>query len=64
MDPNAAWQEIAAAIEADDCHRAAELAEDLLGWLNRKGFPPKVTGNVAFDRIVVHATCSRLVTGK
>ena len=64
MDPDATWRELAAAIAAEDCNRAAEIAEDLLGWLNRKGFPPKVTGHVVFDRIVVHAACCRIVTGK
>jgi hypothetical protein len=62
MDPNAAWRELASAIECDDWGHAAEIADGLLAWLARAGFPPKVTGHVEFDRIVVQAACWRIAT--
>jgi hypothetical protein len=57
MDPNAAWKEMAAAVENDDWEIADELAEGLLGWLERGGFPPSITGQDEFDRIAAKAAC-------
>ena len=60
MDPDKAWREIAEAIGDDDWVRAAELADGLILWLDRDGYAPKVTGQIIFDRMVVHATCDRI----
>jgi len=56
MDPNQVWSDLARAIERDDWDEATELAEMLVDWIERQGFPPTITGNTAFDRIVTAAT--------
>ena len=61
MDPEKAWRQLAEAIANDDSSLATELADGLLAWLDRNGFPPKITGLLAFDRMVVEATCDRIV---
>ena len=60
MDPDKAWRQLAEAIADDDWTLATELADGLLAWLDRNGCPPKVTGQIIFDRMVVHATCDRI----
>jgi len=40
MDPQAAWNEIQAAHRAGDRETVRELAQSLLDWLARGGFPP------------------------
>jgi len=56
MDPDATWQML---IEAycNDWERAAEIAGDLLYWLDRGGFPPTITGNKEFDKLIARTTC-------
>lgn len=39
MDPDAALKELLLAVEAGDVDRVEELAEGLLNWLQRGGFP-------------------------
>jgi hypothetical protein len=57
MDPNQAWLDLASAIDDDDWDRASEIADDLLEWLTKGGFTPKVTGQPTFDGLVVRCTC-------
>lgn len=42
MDPQATWEQLLAAYEAGDWDLIEELATDLLAWLDRGGFPPKL----------------------
>ena len=56
MDPNQTWHDLGRAIERDDWDEATDLAELLVDWIERQGFPPTITGIVAFDRIVTAAT--------
>ena len=57
MDPNRTWQELVDAVRNDDWVPAADLAEVLLDWLNRDGFPPNITGIREFDRVAARAVC-------
>lgn len=56
MDPNATWRMLAESYGSDSDH-AKELAQALLYWLDKGGFPPKITGNAELDRIVAWNTC-------
>jgi len=62
MDPNEIWQNLARAIERDDWDEATELAEILVEWIERQGFPPTITGIAAFDRIVTAAAARAIAT--
>jgi hypothetical protein len=42
MDPDACWRDLVEAIQESDYKTAGERAEDLLGWMKRGGFPPKI----------------------
>lgn len=42
MDPHAAWRELLAAFAAKEWSQVQELAESLVNWLDRGGFPPHV----------------------
>ena len=42
MDPQATWDQLLAAFAAGDWDIIEERATDLLAWLDRGGFPPKV----------------------
>lgn len=55
MDPNVAWKELSECFNRSDEHdwdRITELADGLLHWLKRDGFPPTITGNREFDKLV------------
>ena len=43
MDPQAAWNELLCAWRCCQWHVVAELAEALLAWLAKGGFPPETT---------------------
>ncbi len=45
MDPQATWQELLEARLNRDWNRAEELADALLAWLQRRGFPPHTVGD-------------------
>ena len=46
MDPQTAWDELLTAYAASEWDRVQELAEGLLTWLRRGGFPPRaITGD-------------------
>jgi hypothetical protein len=62
MDPNQAWHELADAVTEERWEEAAEIAENLLCWLDRGGFPPKITGLKEFDQIVAKSTCDSVMT--
>ena len=40
MDPQAAWRDLIAAYAEGDWHRLIDVADGLLAWLDRGGFPP------------------------
>lgn len=42
MDPQAAWDQLLAAYAAGDWDAIEERATELLSWLDRGGFPPRV----------------------
>lgn len=42
MDPQAAWDQLLAAYAEGDWEAIEERATDLLAWLDRGGFPPKI----------------------
>ncbi len=44
MDPQATWYELLEARSQRDWDRAEELANDLLDWMQRRGFPPQTIG--------------------
>lgn len=43
MDPQVAWQELMDAFHQLDWARVRDLAEGLLQWMNRGGFPPETS---------------------
>ena len=63
MDPTACWLSLVEAYTTDEesWERIEELAQDLLCWLEKGGFPPTFTGNQEFDRLVVKATCEAIL---
>jgi hypothetical protein len=50
MDPQAAWEALLEARQQRDWDRAEELANSLLEWLNKQGFPPETVGSRAIGR--------------
>ena len=42
MDPNATWRELIDAHAIQDGERVEELAQALISWLDRGGFPPTI----------------------
>ena len=42
MDPQAAWDQLLAAYAAGDWDILEDRATDLIAWLDRGGFPPKI----------------------
>jgi len=59
MDPNTCWLELSEAF-GEDCDRAMELADSLLHWMERGGFPPQITGRTEFDRLISTRTCQAI----
>lgn len=57
MDPDAAFSLLKDQIENAEWHETAETAENLLEWLAKGGFPPKVTNSRAVDRVIAESTC-------
>ena len=61
MDPQAAWDQLLAAYAAGDWDLIEERATELLEWLDRDGFPPKVLGRAEldpdWDRALARAGC-------
>jgi hypothetical protein len=50
MDPQAAWDQLIEAYTQRDWSAVEELAEGLLHWLSRGGFPPRTVPKLAMDR--------------
>jgi hypothetical protein len=50
MDPQAAWTELLQARLQRDWDRAEELAESLMDWMKKQGFPPETVGNRTIGR--------------
>jgi hypothetical protein len=57
MDPDKAFVLLTDQIEKDEWQEAAETAENLLVWLQKEGFPPRITGRTTVDRIIAESTC-------
>lgn len=61
MDPQATWDQLLAAYAAGDWDVIEERATDLIAWLDRGGFPPKVLKQPElgpdFDRVLARAGC-------
>jgi hypothetical protein len=59
IDPNACWLELSEAF-GEDWDRAEELADALLDWMERGGFPPQITGRTELDRLIAKQTCQAI----
>jgi len=61
VDPQATWDELLEAYAEADWDRVEELADALIRWLQRGGFPPRaVTGSDMghdWDRAIALAGC-------
>lgn len=61
MDAQATWEQLLAAYAAGDWDLIEERATDLLGWLDRGGFPPKVLARADLgedgNRVLARAGC-------
>lgn len=61
MDPQAAWDRLLSALEVGELEEAADVAGDLIAWLDRLGFPPQIfSGHTlpeGWCRVVVRAAC-------
>jgi len=60
MDPQAAWTEMLEAINHRNWDRVQELADGLLDWLRRRGFPPQTTViemRRGWDRVIAEFSC-------
>ena len=61
MDPQVTWEQLLAAYASGDWNRIEENAQELLHWLSRDGFPPKVLTHPGlgtdFNRALAHAGC-------
>lgn len=55
MDPQATWEELLKARQERDWDRAEELAENLLEWMKKRGFPPTTVGEATIGRTWHHA---------
>ncbi len=62
MDVTKAWVDLSQAVADDDWDQAGELAEAILGWLAKDGFPPIITGVRSFDIIAARAACEAIMT--
>jgi len=61
MDPQATWEQLLAAYTAGDWDILEERATDLIGWLDRGGFPPTIINQTDLDsdwnRALARAGC-------
>jgi hypothetical protein len=60
MDPQACWLELQEAVATAFWGTAILKAEELLTWLEKDGFPPRISGYPVFDRIIARATCTAI----
>lgn len=65
MDPQATWNDLLAALAAQDLSAAQESAEYLAEWLRRGGFPPLTLTAVprgdALHRLIALAVCDHVL---
>ena len=59
MDPQATWNQLQAAYRSADWEIASELAQALLDWLERGGFPPTIQGAEPHDHAQQRALAIR-----
>ena len=64
MDPTASWEELSRAIAGDNWPVASILADEILAWLRKGGFPPRISGVEQFDRIVARSMCESIAAWK
>ena len=61
MDPQATWEQLLRAYAAGDWDAIEERATELIEWLDRGGFPPRVLSNQKlgpdWDRALARAGC-------
>ena len=61
MDPQATWEQLLAAYAAGDWDLIEERATELIEWLDRGGFPPKVLTHSDLgedgNRVLARAGC-------
>ena len=61
MDPQATWDQLLSALAEGDWDQIEELANALLDWLSRDGFPPIAIGTPnlgpEFERAICRAGC-------
>jgi hypothetical protein len=60
MDPQSTWKQLLSAYTDGDWDLIEELANELLHWLDRGGFPPKVIDHPELDdwnRALTKAGC-------
>lgn len=66
MDPNATWKRLLEEIAGQTWANAAATAEDLMGWLQRGGFPPDVFSErplaESWNRALARFTCELVLT--
>lgn len=59
MDPQATWSQLQTALRVKDLEAVHELAESLLLWLERGGFPPATGQGNPHDAAQQRANASR-----
>jgi hypothetical protein len=59
VDPNQTWHDLSEAF-GKDWEKADELADELLDWIERGGFPPKITENDEFDKCICRRMCEAI----
>jgi len=67
MDPQSTWEAMLEAIAVGNLDEATEKAEALLGWLDRKGFPPQTLTRVLpveWDRKLCRFLCRQVLAGE
>jgi len=61
MDPQVTWNDMHAALADRDWDRVTELAEGLLDWIKRRGFPPVTSDHPglkpSWHRDVTYVVC-------
>ena len=66
MDPQAAWEQLLAAYAEGDWDTVEQRATDLITWLDRDGFPPKILNKADLDpdwnRALARAGCAHALS--
>lgn len=64
MDPQKAWDDLGTAVSEERWMDAAEIAEGILKWIPKEGYPPTITGKVAFDRFITRSVAQRCTSSR